>query len=259
MLSLKNIDKEFQKGTVNSHRLFQDFSLDIEEGDFVSIIGSNGSGKSSLLNLISGSLEADRGDVIINGRKVNKDRDFVRYRSMGRVFQDTMAGTAPSMTLMENLSMADNKGKAWDLKRTLKKERRDYYKSLLAPLGLGLEDKLDIEISRFSGGQRQAAALIMATMQPIDFLLLDEHTAALDPKSADIIMDLTDRIIREKGLSALMVTHNLRYALKYGNRLIMMHEGQIIMDCRDEEKEELVLDQVLDKFYQISIEVGNSL
>lgn len=259
MLILKNIYMDFQKGTVNEHRLFEDFSMEVEKGEFVSIIGSNGSGKSSLLNLISGSLSPDSGDIVINGKNVIKDRDFVRYRKMGRVFQDTLAGTAPSMTLFENLSMADNKGGSWNLKRGIKKDKKDYYKSLLKPLGLGLEEKLDDEISHFSGGQRQAVALIMSSLQTIDFLLLDEHTAALDPKSADIIMALTDKIIKNKGLTALMVTHNLRYALKYGNRLIMMHEGKIIMDCRGEEKEKLILDEILDKFYQISIEVGNSL
>lgn len=259
MLSIDRISKTFNPGTVNEHRVFRDFSLSIDRGDFVSIIGSNGSGKTTLLNLICGSLPLDEGSISIAGKDISDQRDHLRYVRMGRVFQDPQAGTAPSMTLLENLSMADNKGKSWNLSSGVNKDRMDYYRDLLRPLGLGLENKLMDTVRHFSGGQRQAVALLMATMQPLDFLILDEHTAALDPKTADTIMDLTDRIVKDKGLTALMVTHNLRYSLAYGNRILMMHEGEVILDKADQEKEALQLDDLLGKFYEISIERGNSI
>lgn len=259
MLELKNIDKAFHRGTVNENQVFKDFSLEVETGDFVTIIGSNGSGKSTLLNLICGSLDPDEGEIIVGGQTINPLKDHQRYAKIGRVFQDPSMGTSPSMTLLENLSMADNKGKSWNLTRGVNKERIQDYRDMLEPLGLGLEDKLHDQVSGLSGGQRQAVALVMATMPPLDYIILDEHTAALDPKTADIIMDITDKLVKEKGLTALMVTHNLRYSLDYGNRILMMHEGQVILDARDGDKEALVLDEVLGKFYEISIEVGNAV
>lgn len=259
MLELKSIYKTFHKDTVNQNILFEDFDLQVQKGDFVSIIGSNGSGKSTLLNLICGSIDPDEGDIIVDDKRINKLKDHQRYANIGRVFQDPSMGTCPSMTLLENLSMADNKNGAWNLTRGVNKDRISSYKDLLAPLGLGLENKLNDQVSGLSGGQRQAIALLMATMVDMDYIILDEHTAALDPKTADIIMEMTDRLIQEKNLTAIMVTHNLRYALDYGNRLLMMHEGNVIIDERDQAKENLVLDDVLDKFYEISIEVGNSL
>ncbi len=259
MLRIENIKKAFNLGTVNEVGVFSDFSLDVDDGEFVSIIGSNGSGKTTLLNLICGSLYPDSGKISVNDQDITYWPDHKRYRKIGRVFQSPGAGTAPSMTLLENLSMADNKGKSWNLTAGVNRDRIDYYRDLLAPLGLGLENKLNDRVDRFSGGQRQAVALLMATMQPIEFLILDEHTAALDPKTADTIMALTKKIVEEKKLTALMVTHNLRYSLDYGDRLLMMHEGQAIIDAKGDDKQALVLDEILDKFYEISIERGNSL
>ena len=178
---------------------------------------------------------------------------------MGRVFQDPKMGTSPKMTILENMSMAENKNKSWNLSLGVNKKKREIYRDTLRGLGLGLEDKLDDKVGLLSGGQRQALALIMATLVPIDFLILDEHTAALDPKTADTVMAITDKLVREKNLTALMVTHNLNYSIKYGDRLIMMHKGEKIMDLAGEEKKNLKLDSILDKFYEISIEVGNSL
>ncbi|CDZ75185.2 ABC-type uncharacterized transport system [Peptoniphilus sp. ING2-D1G] len=253
------MDKYYNLGTVNESQIFDKFNLKVDDEQFVSIIGSNGSGKTSMLNIICGSIPLDGGNIIIDGEDITNKREHVRYEHMGRVFQSPGMGTSPSMTLLENMSMADNKGKSWNLSRGVNKKRIDYYKSLLIPIGLGLENKLDEKVNSLSGGQRQAVALLMATMTPIKFLILDEHTAALDPKTADIIMEITDKIIREKKLTALMVTHNLRYSLKYGNRILMMHEGKVILDKKNKEKQEIEMDDILDKFNKISIEVGNSI
>lgn len=259
MLELKNIYKYYNPDTINEFQVFNDFNFKLDDGDFVSIVGSNGSGKTTMLNLICGNVEVDRGKVIIDGEDIINQKEHRRYKKIGRVFQDPSMGTSPSMTLLENMSMADNKGKPWNLSWGINKKRKDYYRSILAPIGLGLEDKLDEKVASLSGGQRQAIALLMATLTPIDFLVLDEHTAALDPKTADIIMEITDKIIKEKKLTALMVTHNLKYSLKYGNRIIMMHKGKIILDKKDQEKEKINVDNVLDEFNKISIEVGNSV
>ncbi len=259
MLELKNIDKYYNLGTVNESQIFDKFNLKVEDEQFVSIIGSNGSGKTSMLNIICGSIPLDGGNIIMDGEDITNKREHVRYTHMGRVFQSPGMGTSPSMTLLENMSMADNKGKSWNLSRGVNKKRIDYYKSLLLPIGLGLENKLHEKVNSLSGGQRQAVALLMATMTPIKFLILDEHTAALDPKTADIIMEITDRIVREKKLTALMVTHNLRYSLKYGNRILMMHDGNVILDKKDDEKQKVEMDDILEKFNKISIEVGNSI
>lgn len=259
MLELKSIDKSFNPGTVNENKLFQDFNLSIGDGEFVSIIGSNGSGKSTLLNLICGSLSEDRGEILIDGENMKKIPEHRRYKKMGRVFQDPKLGTSPNMTILENMSMAENKNKSWNLTSGINKKKKEIYREMLREIGLGLEDKLNDKVGLLSGGQRQSLALLMATLVPIDFLILDEHTAALDPKTADIVMDITNKIVREKNLTALMVTHNLKYSLNYGDRLLMMHKGEAIMDKSGEEKKNLDLDSILDKFYEISIEVGNSL
>lgn len=257
MLELKNISKTYNPGTVTEMCLFKDFELAVKDGEFVSIVGSNGSGKTSMLNIICGSIPIDSGDCLIGGESINKQKDFVRYKKIGRVYQNPSMGTCPNMTILENLSLADNKGKHFGLGIGVSKKRINDYKQMLSALGLGLEDKLNVKMGSLSGGQRQAVALLMAMMTPLDFLILDEHTAALDPHTADIIMELTDKIVREKKLTAIMVTHNLRYAVEYGSRLIMMDKGHIVLDVKGEKKENTKVEDILDLFTSISIECGN--
>ena len=257
MIELQHIDKYYNIGTVNEVCLFKDFNLTIHDGDFISVIGSNGSGKTSLLNLICGSLGAEAGKIILNGEDITRQKEYVRQRKIGRVYQDPAMGTCPSMTILENMSLADNKGKPFGLGFGTNRKRVSYYRELLSQLGLGLEDMMGSKVGSLSGGQRQAIALLMITMTPIEFLILDEHTAALDPKTAELIMELTDKVVREKKLTTIMVTHNLRYAVEYRNRLIMMHQGEAIIDKAGAEKDNLDVDDLLDRFNQISIETGN--
>ena len=257
MLELQNIAKYYQGGTVNETCLFRDFSLAIPDRQFVCVIGSNGSGKTSMLNIICGSIPIDGGKVLVGGQDITAMPEHKRHRIIGRVYQNPALGTCPSMTILENMSMADNKGKPFDLHRCVNRKKADEYREMLAQLGLGLEDKMGVQVGNLSGGQRQAMALLMSTMTPIEFLILDEHTAALDPKTADIIMRLTDRIVKEKKLTTLMVTHNLRYALEYGNRLLMLNEGKVVLDRAGQEKQDTQLDEVLKLFNEISVECGN--
>ena len=257
MLKLENISKYYNPGTVNEMCLFDNYNLSVEKGEFVSIVGSNGSGKTSMLNIICGSIPLDDGKIYIEDKDITKTPEYKRAEYIGRVFQNPALGTCPDMTILENMSIADTKGKPFNLRRGTDKRRIDYYKELLLGLGLGLENKLEVKVGALSGGQRQAMALLMSTMTPIDFLILDEHTAALDPKTADTIMQLTDKIIREKNITALMVTHNLRYAVEYGTRLIMMHEGKNVLDLSGDDKKNLKVEDILLKFNEISIECGN--
>jgi ABC transporter. len=257
MLRLIDVNKYYNPGTVNEMCLFKGFNLNIDEGEFVSVVGSNGSGKTSMLNIICGSIPVDQGRIEINGQDITHMAEYKRMLKIGRVYQNPALGTCPNMTILENMSLADNKGKAFNLRRGTDKKRIDYYKELLRKLGLGLEDKMNVKVGSLSGGQRQALALVMATMTPIEFLILDEHTAALDPKTAELIMSLTDNIVKEKKITTIMVTHNLRYAVEYGNRLLMMHQGEIVLDKSGKEKEKLKVDDILDIFNEISIECGN--
>ena len=257
MLEVRDITKIYNAGTVTEQRLFDHFSLTVEDGQFVSIVGSNGSGKTSLLNIICGSIPIEGGDVLVDGRSIAKLKDYQRYAAMGRVYQNPAAGTCPNLTMLENLSLADNKGRPFGLGRGVNQKRRDVYREQLRSLGLGLEDKLDIKMGALSGGQRQAVALLMATMTPLNFLILDEHTAALDPKTAEIIMQLTDQMVREKHLTAIMVTHNLRYAVEYGDRILMMNQGRVVLDRAGAEKTATSIDDILGMFNRISIECGN--
>lgn len=256
-MQLNRITKIYNPGTVHETLLFRDFSLEVEKGSFVSVVGSNGSGKTSMLNILCGSIPVEDGTVSLGGQDITKMKEFRRYARMGRVYQNPAMGTCASMTILENLAMADNKGHAYGLLPGTNKRRISVYREMLAPLGLGLEDKLGVQVGALSGGQRQTLALLMATMTPIDFLILDEHTAALDPKTAEIVMELTDRVVREKHLTTLMVTHNLRHAVTYGDRLIMMHQGQVVLDKAEEDKRALQVDDLLGLFNSISIECGN--
>ena len=257
MLELSHIHKYYNAGTVNEMCLFQDFSLTIQDGEFVSVVGSNGSGKTSMLNLICGSIPLDSGSIRIGGKDITNMPEFKRQRKIGRVYQNPAMGTCPSMTILENMSLADNKGKPFNLRPGTNRQRVDFYREQLKSLGLGLEDKMDVKVGVLSGGQRQAMALLMSTMTPIEFLILDEHTAALDPKTAEIIMQLTGKIVEEKHLTTIMVTHNLRYAVEYGNRLLMMHQGHAVLDRAGAEKTNTQIDEILEKFNEISIECGN--
>ena len=257
MIELRGVSKTYNPGTVTEHCLFEDFNLTVKDGEFVSVVGSNGSGKTSMLNIICGSIPVSAGDVLIDGKSINSLHEYERYRHIGRVYQNPAAGTCPSMSILENMSLADNKGKRYGLSFGVNNARKEYYREQLSTLGLGLEDKLNVKMGSLSGGQRQAVSLLMATMTPIEFLILDEHTAALDPHTAEIIMELTDKIIREKHLTAIMVTHNLRYAVEYGTRLLMMDRGHIILDRSGKEKQDATVDDLLEIFNKISIECGN--
>ena len=257
MLELKNITKVYNPGMITEMTLFRDFNLKVEDGEFVSIVGSNGSGKTSMLNIICGSIPIEAGEILVDGKRINGLTEYKRYRSIGRIFQNPAVSTCPELTLLENMALADNKGKIFGLQGGVSKKRIQYYRDQLAALHLGLEDKLNVRMGSFSGGQRQAVALVMATMSPLSFLILDEHTAALDPSTAERIMELTDRVVREKKLTALMVTHNLRYAVEYGTRILMMDKGQIVLDKAGEEKQRTSINDLLSIFNQISIECGN--
>ena len=251
MLELRGITKYYNPGTVNEMCLFQDFNLTVRKGEFVSVVGSNGSGKTSMLNILCGSIPVDSGRILMDGEDITRMKEYMRNRRIGRVYQNTALGTCPSMTILENMSLADNKGKSFGLGRAVDKRRTDFYRQQLKTLGLGLEDKLDVRMGALSGGQRQAVALLMATMTPLEFLILDEHTAALDPKTAEIIMELTGRMVREKHLTAMMVTHNLRYAVTYGDRLLMMNRGHVVLDRAGEEKARTTAGELMEIFQRL--------
>ena len=257
MLELQHIHKYYNPGTVNEMCLFEDFNLSIKKGQFVSVVGSNGSGKTSMLNIVCGSITPDSGKILIEGQDITKEKEYRRLRRIGRVYQNPAMGTCPNMTILENMSMADHKVKFFGLSMVTNKSRIPFYQEQLRQLNLGLEDKLHVKVGSLSGGQRQAMSLLMSTMPPIDFLILDEHTAALDPKTAELIMELTDKVVREKQLTTIMVTHNLRYAVEYGDRLLMMHQGHAVMDLEGDEKKNMNVDTILEKFNEISIECGN--
>lgn len=257
MLELQRITKIYNPGEVTENCLFQDFSLQIADGEFVSVVGSNGSGKTSMLNIICGSIPVESGRLLLDGKDITHLPEYRRYEQIGRVYQNPAMGSCPDLTILENLCLAENKNKRFGFGRAVDRNRAAQFAEMLRPLGLGLEEKLDVLVGALSGGQRQALSLLMATMTPIRFLILDEHTAALDPKTAEIIMELTDRIVREKGLTAIMVTHNLRYAVEYGSRMLMMHKGNVILDKAGEEKAAVTVADLLATFNDISIECGN--
>lgn len=257
MLELRNITKRFNAGTVDETTVFDGFDFKVEDGDFVSVIGSNGSGKTTLLNLICGSLHPDEGKIIFNDRDITNVSEYKRAKIIGRVFQDPKTGTCPDLTILENMALADNKNKPFGLGRCVNKKRIEYYRSLLEQCDMGLENRLGVQVGTLSGGQRQALALVIANMTDLDMLILDEHIAALDPKSSERVMELTDRLVKKHKITTLMVTHNLRFAVEYGNRLVMMHEGNSVVDIRGAEKEKAQVEDLLAVFDRISIEKGN--
>ena len=257
MLDLHSIYKTFNAGTVNEKTALNGLNLHLNEGDFVTVIGGNGAGKSTMLNAVAGTWFVDEGKITIDDIDVTKLPEHKRAKYLGRVFQDPMTGTAATMQIEENMALAARRGMTRSLKAGITAKEREFYREQLKILGLGLEDRLTSKVGLLSGGQRQAMALLMSTMTPIEFLILDEHTAALDPKTADIIMELTDKVVKEKHLTTIMVTHNLRYAVEYGNRLLMMHQGHAIIDKAGEEKKKIQIDHILEKFNEISIECGN--
>ncbi len=257
MLELKDITKIFNAGTVDETVLFDKFSFSVDEGEFVSVIGSNGSGKTTLLNLVCGTIKPDGGTVVFNGKDITKLPEHKRAAFIGRVLQDPRMGTCGNLTILENMALADNKNKSFGLGAGVSKKREDYYKTLLETCGMGLENRMSVPVGNLSGGQRQAIALVIASMTDIDLLVLDEHTAALDPKSSETLMKITDKVVKEKKVTTLMVTHNLRFAVEYGTRLVMMHEGSCVMDIKGEEKQNAKVDDLLKVFNDISIERGN--
>ena len=248
MLELKGLYKTFNPGTANEKRAIDGLELTLEEGDFVTVIGGNGAGKSTTLNLIAGVFPPDRGTITLNGRDLTHLSEHRRAKYLGRVFQDPMMGTAATMGIEENLALALRRGKPRGLRPGIHNQERELYRERLATLGLGLEDRMTSKVGLLSGGQRQALTLLMATLKKPELLLLDEHTAALDPKTADKVLQLTKEIVERDHLTTLMVTHNMRNAIEYGNRLIMMDAGRVVVDLRGEEKKNLTVRELLEKF-----------
>ena len=252
MLELKDVKKTFNPGTINEKKALNGVTITLEDGDFVTIIGGNGAGKSTTLNAIAGVWPIDSGSIIINGTNITGLPEHKRAKFLGRVFQDPMTGTAASMEIQENLALASKRGKPRGLKWGITRKEKEEYHELLKTLNLGLEDRMTSKVGLLSGGQRQALTLLMATLKKPELLLLDEHTAALDPKTAANVLELSDKIIAENNLTAMMVTNNMHDAIIHGNRLIMMNEGKIIYDVRGEEKKNLTVEQLLKKFEEVS-------
>lgn len=252
MLELKNIHKTFNPGTINEKIALNGVDLKLEEGDFVTVIGGNGAGKSTMLNAIAGVWPVDEGSIIIDGADVTGLPDYKRAKLIGRVFQDPMTGTAATMQIEENLAIANRRGLRRGLKWQVSSGEREQFKQKLKVLNLGLEDRLTSKVGLLSGGQRQALTLLMATLQRPKILLLDEHTAALDPKTAEKVLDATDTIVNSQKLTTLMVTHNMKDAIIHGNRLIMMNAGRIVLDIKGEEKKRLTVEDLLHQFERVS-------
>lgn len=252
MLEIKNVYKTFNAGTVNEKVALKGLDLTLEDGDFVTVIGGNGAGKSTMLNAVAGVWPVDMGKIIIDGKDVTRLSEHQRAKYIGRVFQDPMMGTAATMQIDENLALAARRGLARTLKIGITKKEHDEYYELLKTLDLGLENRMTSKVGLLSGGQRQALTLLMASLQKPKLLLLDEHTAALDPATAAKVLELSDRIVRENELTAMMITHNMKDAIVHGNRLIMMNEGRIILDIEGEEKQHLTKRDLLDKFAEVA-------
>ena len=252
MLEIKNVYKTFNAGTVNEKVALHDLNLTLEDGDFVTVIGGNGAGKSTMLNAVAGVWPIDMGKILIDGQDVTRLSEHQRAKYIGRVFQDPMMGTAATMGIEENLALAARRGVTRSLKVGITKKEREEYHELLKTLDLGLEDRMTSKVGLLSGGQRQAVTLLMATLKKPKLLLLDEHTAALDPKTAAKVLELSDRIVEENGLTTMMVTHNMKDAIVHGNRLIMMYDGRIVIDVSGEEKKKLTVPDLLALFSKVS-------
>ena len=252
MLEIRHAYKTFFPGTINEKVALSDLNLLIEDGEFVTVIGGNGAGKSTMLNIIAGSLTVDSGQIIVDGKDITRLPEYKRAADFGRVFQDPMMGTAPTMQIDENLAIAARRGEARGLKWGIDKEERERYKELLKEFDLGLEDRLSAKAGLLSGGQRQALTLLMATLKKPKLLLLDEHTAALDPKTAQKVLDITDKIVEKSKLTTFMVTHNMRDAIRYGSRLLMLNEGKIILDIKGEEKKKMTVEKLINRFEKAS-------
>ena len=252
MLEIKNVNKTFNEGTINEKQVLFDLSLTLKDGDFVTVIGGNGAGKSTMLNVVAGSYDVDDGQILIDGMDVTCLPEYKRAKYIGRVFQDPRMGTASDMWVEENMSIADSRGHNRGVRWAITSRDRERYREQLTLLDLGLEDRLTTKMGLLSGGQRQAITLLMAAMKKPKLLLLDEHTAALDPKTAGKVLEITDKLITENNLTALMVTHNMRDAIAHGNRIIMMNAGKIILDISGEEKKKLTVEALLAEFSKLS-------
>ena len=252
MLKVNNISKTFNAGTINEKKAIDGLSLSLKEGDFVTVIGGNGAGKSSLLNAVAGVWPVDSGSIELAGENITGLPEYKRAKLIGRVFQDPMMGTAPDMWIEENLAIAMRRGEKRKLKWMVTKQDRELYREKLSELGLGLEDRLQVKVGLLSGGQRQALTLLMATLKSPKLLLLDEHTAALDPATAAKVLELSDSVVEKNNLTTLMITHNMTDAIRHGNRLIMMNAGHIILDIEGEEKQHLTKQELLDKFAEVA-------
>ena len=252
MLEIKNVSKTFNPGTINEKKALLDLSLTLKDGDFVTVIGGNGAGKSTLLNAVAGVWPVDCGSILLDGEDITALPEHKRAKYIGRVFQDPMMGTAPNMQMEENLALALRRGQKRGLRWGVTKAERQEYREKLKTLGLGLEDRMTVKVGLLSGGQRQALTLLMASLRKPKLLLLDEHTAALDPATAAKVLELSDQIVAENGLTALMITHNMTDAIKHGNRLIMMDQGRIILDIEGEDKKHLTKKDLMDKFAQVA-------
>ena len=252
MLQMSNIYKTFNAGTVNEKTALRNLSLTLEDGDFVTVIGGNGAGKSTMLNAVAGTIQVDTGSILLDGKDITRLPEYKRAAYLGRVFQDPMMGTAATMQIEENLAMADRRGKRRTLRRGITAADRERYIEQLKVLDLGLEERMTTKVGLLSGGQRQALTLLMATLQKPELLLLDEHTAALDPKTAAKVLEATQRIVEREHLTTMMITHNMRDAIAYGNRLIMMYNGHVAVDVSGEEKKKLTVEQLLSLFSKAS-------
>jgi len=250
MITLRNVSMVFNPGTVNENQAISTINLTIREGDFITVIGSNGAGKSTLFNLIAGTITPSEGSLSLNGRDITHEPEFMRAQYIGRIFQNPLLGTASNMSLEDNMMITYKKGFKW-LKRSLNNRMRDYFRTELTQLDMGLEDRMKENLAMFSGGQRQALTLLMMVLSKPDLILLDEHTAALDPKNAQIVLELTHKFIREYKLTSMMITHNMSHAIEFGNRLLMMDKGEIIFDVEGEEKQALTVEKLIEKFHQI--------